>query len=72
MATRCDYDEEMIRQFFSTVYINPSRTSMTWMSGINWKITVTKRFCENVLLDHLGNASGLTYTVGTTHGPRIS
>jgi hypothetical protein len=25
---------------------------MTWMSGINRKITVMKRFCENVLLGH--------------------
>ncbi|RLN00274.1 hypothetical protein C2845_PM06G25820 [Panicum miliaceum] len=50
MGTRQDWHEEIVRQFF-TVYINPNRTSLTWMSGINRKITINKRFCENVLLD---------------------
>ncbi|OEL32465.1 hypothetical protein BAE44_0006515 [Dichanthelium oligosanthes] len=47
-----DWNEEMVRQFFSTVYINPERTFLTWMSGRNRKITVMKRYCEKVLLDH--------------------
>jgi hypothetical protein len=50
MGIRNDWHEETVKQFFSTFYINPSRTSLTWMSGINKKITVTKGFCEKLLL----------------------
>ena len=50
VGIRKEWHEETVRQFFSTCYINPSRTSLTWMSGINMKITVTKRFCQKVLL----------------------
>ncbi|KAG2481535.1 hypothetical protein PVAP13_J684104 [Panicum virgatum] len=50
MGIRNEWHEETVKQFFSTFYINPSRTSLTWMSGINKKITVTKGFCEKLLL----------------------
>jgi hypothetical protein len=43
----------MIKQLFSTFYIDPSRTSLTWMTGRNRKISVTKRYCELVLLDSM-------------------
>lgn len=33
MEIQCDWDPEMIRQFFATVYISEDRTCVTWMSG---------------------------------------
>jgi hypothetical protein len=50
-GTRQNWHTEMIKQFFCTFYIDPSRTSLTWMTGRNRKISVTKRYCELVLLD---------------------
>jgi hypothetical protein len=44
MAIKQNWHEELIKQFYSTLSVNQSRTSLTWMTGIN-KITVTKRFC---------------------------
>ncbi|KAF8668263.1 hypothetical protein HU200_052317 [Digitaria exilis] len=49
MALKQNWYEEPIKQFYSTLSINRSRTSVTFMAGINKKITVTKRFCQNVL-----------------------
>lgn len=49
MAIKQNWYEEPIKQFYSTLSINQSRTSLTWMTGINKKITVTKRFCQKVL-----------------------
>ena len=49
MAIKQNWHEEPIKQFYSTLSINQSRTSLTWMTGINKKITVTKRFCQKVL-----------------------
>ena len=40
-----------MRQFFSTFYVDPNRTFLTWMTDINRMITITKRFCQKVLLD---------------------
>ena len=50
MAIKQNWHEEIIKQFYSTLYVNPSRTSLTWMTGINKKITVMNRFCEKVRL----------------------
>jgi hypothetical protein len=51
VSTRQDWHAETVKQFFSTFYINPSRTLLTWMTGKNRKITLTKGFCQEVLLD---------------------
>ncbi|KAL6615045.1 hypothetical protein ACP70R_037315 [Stipagrostis hirtigluma subsp. patula] len=51
MAKSKSWHANTIRQFFSTFYIDPCRTSLTWMTGKNRKITVTKRFLESILLD---------------------
>jgi len=51
LSKRQDWHEETIRQFFSTFYIDPNGTFLTWMTGMNRKITVSKKFCQKVLLD---------------------
>jgi len=57
MGTRQDWHEETVRQFFSTIHINQSRTSTTWMSGKNMKITVmplqNRNFCNIQIEDSL-------------------
>jgi hypothetical protein len=49
MAIKQYWHEETIKQFYSTLFVNESRTSLTWMTGRNRKITVTKKFCQMVL-----------------------
>lgn len=63
MAIKQNWHEELIKQFYSTLSINESRTSLTWMTGRNKKITVTKRFCQKVLLvpsEHVTKIKHLT------------
>lgn len=49
MAIKQNWHKETIKQFYSTLFVNESRTSLTWMTGRNRKITVTKKFCQKVL-----------------------
>lgn len=49
MAIKQVWHVETIKQFYSTFYVDPSRTSLTWMTGTNKKITVSKKFCQKVL-----------------------
>jgi hypothetical protein len=43
MAIKQNWHEETIKQLYSTLFVNESRTSLTWMTDKNMKITVTKK-----------------------------
>ncbi|KAJ1266080.1 hypothetical protein BS78_08G123600 [Paspalum vaginatum] len=45
MSYRCDWDNELIRQFYSTVHITADKSSMTWMTD-GRMITTNKRAWE--------------------------
>ncbi|KAL6847283.1 hypothetical protein ACP4OV_023136 [Aristida adscensionis] len=45
MSHNCDWDNELIRQFYSTVHISADKTSMTWMTD-GRRITTNKRAWE--------------------------
>lgn len=50
LSKRQDWHEETIRQFFSTFYVDPNGDYMVWMTGMNRKITVTKKFVRRFYL----------------------
>ncbi|CAN6338768.1 unnamed protein product [Urochloa humidicola] len=45
MSYRCDWDSELIRQFYATVHISANKSSMTWMAD-GRRITTNKRAWE--------------------------
>ncbi|WVZ91021.1 hypothetical protein U9M48_037254 [Paspalum notatum var. saurae] len=45
MSYRCDWDNELIKQFYSTVHITADKSSMTWMTN-GRMITTNKRAWE--------------------------
>ncbi|CAL4891320.1 unnamed protein product [Urochloa decumbens] len=47
MSYRCDWDSELIRQFYATVYISTDKSSMTWMAD-GRRITTSKRGWEEM------------------------
>ncbi|CAL4970403.1 unnamed protein product [Urochloa decumbens] len=47
MSYRCDWDSELIRQFYATVYISTDKSSMTWMAD-GRRITTNKRAWEEM------------------------
>lgn len=42
MSYHCDWDSELIRQFYSTVHISSNKSSMTWMAD-GRRITTNKK-----------------------------
>lgn len=53
VALRCNYNEDMIKQFYAIVYVSQDFESMTWMTG-NEKVEATKPECELALKTHSG------------------
>ncbi|CAN6334722.1 unnamed protein product [Urochloa humidicola] len=47
MSYRCDWDSELIRQFYATVHISADKSSMTWMAD-GRRITTNKRAWEEM------------------------
>ncbi|CAL4898210.1 unnamed protein product [Urochloa decumbens] len=45
MSYRCDWDSELIRQFYATVHISADKSSLTWMAD-GRRITTNKRAWE--------------------------
>lgn len=45
MSYHCDWDNELIRQFYSTIHISDDNSSMTWMAN-GMRITTNKRAWE--------------------------
>ncbi|PAN21620.1 hypothetical protein PAHAL_3G480400 [Panicum hallii] len=45
MSYRCDWNSELIRQFYSTVHISADKSSMTWMAD-GRRVTTNKRAWE--------------------------
>nr|CAB3446207.1 unnamed protein product [Digitaria exilis] len=47
MSYRCDWNSELIKQFYSTVHISDDKSSMTWMAD-GRRITTNKRAWEKI------------------------
>ncbi|CAN6348272.1 unnamed protein product [Urochloa humidicola] len=47
MSYRCDWDGELIRQFYATVHVSADKSSMTWMAD-GRRITTNKRAWEEM------------------------
>lgn len=48
VSIKCNFNEEVIRQFYATVYIPSSLATVTWMTGSR-RYTATKRHFEEAL-----------------------
>lgn len=67
VALKCDYNEEIVRQFYFTVYVSPSFDQMIWMTGTQ-KVEVSKADFEQALRTYL-SSHGKVYNCAALQTP---